>query len=133
MGRQDVYLAIMPSARQKIGFHGEVRAREYLEKLGYRFIDQQWHCRYGELDLIMMEGDELVFVEVKLRAASDYGHPEDMVSWGKAGRLRKTALNFIQDRNCEEMFWRFDTIAITLQGNHYEILHLKDTIRNDRL
>lgn len=123
----------MPSAKQMVGFQGELKAKEYLEKHGYLFIEQQWHCRYGELDLIMMDGTEMVFVEVKLRSPSDYGHPEEMVSSGKRAKLKKTAMDYIDRGNLEGMFWRFDTIAITLQGNRYEILHLKDTIRDDRL
>ena len=123
----------MPSQKQQLGTHGEALARDFLENLGYQFIGQQWHCRYGEIDLIMMDQDELVFIEVKLRSSSLFGHPEDMISRAKTHRLSKTALCFLQKEKYDDVFWRFDTIAITIQENDYEILHLKDTIRNDRL
>lgn len=123
----------MPSEKQQIGNRGETMAQEYLEKKGYRLVEKCWHSRYGELDLIMMDHDELVFVEVKLRKSAIFGRPEEMVSRGKAQRLSKTALSYLETKDLEKTFWRFDTIAITLQGNHYEIFHLTDTIRDDRL
>lgn len=121
----------MPSIKQQIGNRGEALAQDYLEKLGYRLLEKQWRTRYGEIDLIMRDGDEIVFVEVKLRSSSGYGRPEEMVSWDKAKRLSKTALYYMDRKHYTDIFWRFDTIAISIQGNDYEIFHLKDTIRED--
>jgi len=123
----------MPSPRQQSGSHGEELALKYLEDQGYRRLEQQWRSRYGEIDLIMMDQDELVFVEVKLRSSHDFGLPEEMVSRSKTNRISKTAECYLEKNNPEERFWRFDTIAITLRGSHYEIFHLKDTIRHDDL
>jgi putative endonuclease len=123
----------MPSPLQQFGNHGEAIAREYLEKMGYVFLERHWHSRYGEIDLIMQEKDELVFVEVKLRTSTTFGVPEEMVSREKSKRISKTAYSYLENHNPRELFWRFDTIAITLQGSHYEIFHLKDTIRHDEL
>lgn len=121
----------MPSALQSIGRRGEEKALHYLEKLGYRFVEHHWTCRFGEIDLIMKDGEELVFVEVKMRSSTTYGQPEDMISFGKKRRLLKTALCYIGDKGIEDRFWRFDTVAITIHGHREEIRHFTDTIRID--
>lgn len=118
----------MPSPTQHVGNRGEALAKAFLEKQGYRMLDHQWRCRYGEIDLVMKEGDEIVFVEVKLRASNDYGHPEEMVSYSKAQKLSRTAKNYMYKKGLENTFWRFDTIAITGNMIDHEIVHFKDTI-----
>ncbi|MDP2691799.1 MAG: YraN family protein [bacterium] len=121
----------MPSALQKKGTDGEHIALRYLESLGYRCLNQQWHCRYGELDLIMLDQGELVFVEVKMRESNRIAHPEDMINAQKRSRLSKTALSYIQKNRLEEHFWRFDTVAITGNRLHYDLEHFRDTIREE--
>lgn len=123
----------MPSPKQQTGNRGELMAQQYLEKQGFRCLEKQWRTRYGEIDLIMMDRDELVFVEVKLRSTDLFGHPEEMISWRKARRLTKTALTYFSRYGNDRLFWRFDTVAITGKGDGYEIAHFKDTIRDDRL
>lgn len=122
----------MPSALQRIGQRAEEKALRQLEKLGYRFVERHWTCRFGEIDLIMKDGQELVFVEVKMRSSTAYGHPEDMISFEKKRRLLKTALCYITDKGIEDIFWRFDTMAITGDGHQEDIQHFTDTIRIDR-
>ncbi len=121
----------MPSENQLKGEIGESLAREFLEKKGYRFVFQGWQCRYGEIDLIFEDGDELVFCEVKLRSAVDYGYPEDMVTAHKRHGLRKTAADYLRKNNREDTFFRFDIIAIIDHNEDYEISHFVDTIRVD--
>jgi len=121
----------MPSATQQIGNRGESIAKSFLEKQGYRCLERQWRCRAGEIDLVMQERDELVFVEVKYRASNDYGHPEEMVDWKKARRLTKTAFHYLRSKNQDHSFWRFDTVAITGNAIDHDIVHLKDTIRDE--
>ncbi len=72
----------MATARPSIEFgrHGEDLARTFLEALGYGFIARNWHCRSGEIDLIMRDGTEIVFVEVKTRHGERAGRAEDAVS-----------------------------------------------------
>ena len=121
----------MPSPTQQTGRDGEALARTFLRKKGYRFVEQNWHCRWGELDLIMMDGSEFVFVEVKLRANMKYGAPEEMIDWKKRKRLQKSAFAYLRSKKKDDAFWRFDTVAITGNKSHYEIEHFQDTIRDD--
>lgn len=108
-------------------------ARDFLEKQGYRFEAMQWRTTFGEIDLIMWDRDELVFVEVKLRSTNDFGHPEEMISREKMKKIQRTAYHYLRFGRYQEIFWRFDFISITGDHEHYEIVHLKDTIRSDRL
>lgn len=121
----------MPSALQQIGRRGEEKALQYLEALGYKFLEHSWTCRFGEIDLIMKDAQELVFIEVKMRSSTAYGQPEEMISAGKKRRLLKTALCYIERKAMEDIFWRFDTIAITSDSHREEIQHFTDTIRID--
>ena len=121
----------MPSPKQIKGGLSESLARSFLEKQSYKFLDRNWHCRHGEIDLIMKDQDELVFVEVKMRASDEFGHPENMISYSKINKLKKTALTYIETRKFRKSFWRFDTIAITGNNLNYEIVHFRDSIRVD--
>ena len=67
------------------GEQGERLAEEFLRKLGCKVLRRNWHSRLGEIDLIVRDGDEVVFVEVKLRASGDWGAPQEAV------HLRKEA------------------------------------------
>jgi len=120
----------VPTNKQNRGTSGEKIAQNYLEKRGYKHLDSQWHSRYGEIDLVMKENDELVFVEVKLRKNNKYGHPEEMVTRDKTEKIKKTALEYIA-ADLEKYFWRFDIVAITGNILDYEIHHFRDTIRED--
>ena len=85
----------MPSSLQQIGTQGEAIASVYLQEKGYLLLDHQWHCRFGELDLVMKDKEELVFVEVKMKADNRSGHPEEMVSITKERRLKKAAWAYL--------------------------------------
>ena len=61
---------------QKTGFAAEQQACTYLRKQGLRWIESNYHCRWGEIDLIMWEANYLVFVEVRARASSSFGGPQ---------------------------------------------------------
>lgn len=121
----------MPSSRQTFGKHGEEIARCFLEDLGMKTLEENWHCRFGELDLIMMEGDELVFVEVKTRRSNQVGFPEEMIDRGKIKRLKTSAEQYIEQHDKQEIFWRFDIIAISGDTLDHEVFHIRDALRDD--
>jgi putative endonuclease len=108
------------------GKQGEATARLYLEKLGMRHVASNWRCKAGEVDLIMQQGEVLVFVEVRLRAKTTYGLGLDTVAYNKQRKLLKTARWYQQ----QEHYWgpiRFDVVAITLNpGIPPAIEHVSD-------
>lgn len=106
-------------------------ARIFLERLGYQFIDRNWRCAAGELDLIMLDGEELVFVEVKTRRGERSGRAEEAVSRGKAAKLFGSAEWYISEHaGHQSRLWRFDLVAITTSHGQERphILHYVNAI-----
>ena len=101
--------------RRRLGTAGEGHARRYLEARGLIAIEANWRCRAGELDLVMRDGDELVFVEVKTRTGDGMGTAEESVSSAQArSLLRAGALYIAHHPEVGDPVWRIDLVAITL-------------------
>ena len=66
-------------------------AGRFLQEKGYRLLDANYRCRWGEVDIVAQEGDELVFAEVRTRRGAEYGTPEESVTVAKSRRLIATA------------------------------------------
>jgi len=114
------------SKHLKTGEIGEELARKHLEAAGYEILEAGF--RYGrvEIDLIVKEGECLVFVEVKTRRGTGYGHPSLAVSKTKEKNIAKVARAYMRQT---DHTWevRFDIVAILLEhdGTH-RLEHLKD-------
>jgi putative endonuclease len=105
----------MTTARTAFGQRGERYARTRLERLGWSFVASNWHCRAGELDLIMREDNALIFVEVKTRRGERAGRAEESISPAKAKRLLNAAEWFVADHpDLDGLIWRIDLVAITV-------------------
>lgn len=118
-------------ASARLGQNGERLAQAFLEDLGYRFFARNWHCASGELDLIMLDGTELVFVEVKTRRGEGSGRAGDAVSPKKAMKLLRSAEWYIaQHEEHQERVWRCDLVAITMSvsAQSPRILHYVNAI-----
>ncbi|MEJ7837574.1 MAG: YraN family protein [Thermomicrobiales bacterium] len=104
--------------RAATGASGEAQARRYLEAHGYQFVERNWHCQAGELDLVMLDGQELVFVEVKTRRGEAAGRAGESVSRSKATKLLKSGEWYVAThRQFENLIWRCDLVAITIDPN----------------
>ncbi|WP_160083454.1 YraN family protein [Pseudomonas sp. 8AS] len=91
----------------------ETQARDHLLRHGLRLLAQNWRCRGGELDLVMLDGDTVVFVEVRYRRHAAWGGALESVDSRKQQRLIHAAQHFLQ----QESRWarqpcRFDVIAL---------------------
>ncbi len=114
----------MSLLRRIIGRRGEDRAAQYLRRRGYRILARNWRCRLGEIDLIALDGDTLVFVEVKTRRGDVFGAPELAVTPRKQRQLTKAALSFIMSRKLGHLPGRFDVVAIRHTAQGEEITYL---------
>lgn len=105
------------SSSQK-GKAWEEHAKEYLEKSGLKCLAKNYHCRFGEIDLIMVEQDTIVFVEVKFRQSKAFGGAISTISTKKQQKITKTAALYLQQQglNAYNTSCRFDVVAI--QGNN---------------
>ncbi len=98
--------------KPSLGERGERLAEEYLIKKGWRLIARQFRAAPGEIDLIMEEGETVVFVEVKTRASSRYGSPFEAVDEVKQRHIVQTALCYLKQRGQLERRSRFDIVSI---------------------
>ncbi len=94
------------------GFWGERLAREYLQQQGLTFVTANYQFRGGEIDLIMNEQSMLVFVEVRYRKSSRYGHAAETIDSRKQHRLSQCAEHYLQRHKITQHLCRFDVIAI---------------------
>jgi uncharacterized protein (TIGR00252 family) len=75
----------MPSARSKLDDWGEEAAGDFLQRQGFTILDRKYSCRWGEIDLVARDREDLVFVEVRTRRGAAFGTPEESVTAAKAG------------------------------------------------
>jgi putative endonuclease len=79
------------AAKDELGIRGERIAERHLVARGLTVIDRNWRCPQGEIDLVLRDGDETVFVEVKTRTSVTFGHPLEAITVAKLARLRRLA------------------------------------------
>lgn len=95
-----------------LGSRAERLALKYLKKRGLTLHTQNFHCRYGEIDLIMWDADYLVFVEVRHRKNQQYGGALASVDQRKQGKLRRTAEHYLVHSKNTDCPCRFDILCV---------------------
>lgn len=105
------------SSRQR-GNEAEKLAERRLKRKGLKTLARNWHCRHGELDLVMEQGRAVVFIEVRQRTSDNYGGAVASVTAAKQQRLYKAASAFLASRPAlAERDCRFDVVAFSGNGN----------------
>ena len=97
--------------KRKIGAIGENLAAEYLRGKGYRILEKNFSCRYGEADLIAQDADCLVFAEVKMRKNASFAEAREFVDRRKQARIISTAKYYLLKHDCD-LPVRFDVIEV---------------------
>lgn len=113
---------------QKIGKFGEDRVAEYLQENGYKILDRNFNCKMGEIDIIALDKEEIVFIEIKTRMNNSYGLPSEAVNKQKLKHIYKTAQYYLYIRNLENENTRIDVIEVYIKNNKIQINHLKQVI-----
>lgn len=99
--------------KRQIGAFYEEAAARFLEEKGVRIVEHNYRCRQGEIDLVGLDGDYLVFFEVKYRRNADVGLPAQAVDNRKQRRICRAAKYFLYEKKYGESIpIRFDVIAI---------------------
>lgn len=111
--------------KNEMGKKGEAIARRYLEQKGYVIACTNWHWHHYELDIVAIDGEELVVVEVKARASDYLLSPEEAVDAGKIRRIVTSADAYARFRNIALPI-RFDIISLIQANDSYQIDHIKD-------
>lgn len=115
---------------RKTGFLAEQYAREYLISQGLQWVESNYQCRMGELDLIMRDNAYLVFVEVKSRASNAYGGAIASITYSKKQKLIKTASLYLLDKKLhDKLAIRFDLLS--LEGAEPKVTWVKDAFGTD--
>ena len=100
--------------KQQIGKESEQQACRFLENKGLHLLTQNYRCHNGEIDLIMQDGEDVVFVEVRTRNNADFGDALDSVNRTKQRKIFKTATHYLIKQNWfDKVNCRFDVIGIT--------------------
>ena len=113
---------------KETGVRAEDIARRHLEQRGLKTRTKNYRCRLGEIDLIMEEGNTLVFVEVRYRRSTDFGSAAESVNRLKQRKLIKTAEHYLNNSALPEPPCRFDVLAIS--GRNLEnVIWIKDAFQ----
>jgi len=102
------------------GASGEKRATEFLKKQGYKILETNFRSAFGEIDIIAVDQDVVVYVEVKTRSSQQFGLPEEAVGYRKLQHLRKAAAYYRAVRKNLPEGERMDVIAIETNTGRVE-------------
>lgn len=105
----------MSETAKSKGTQAEDQAAQYLLNLGYTLITRRFKTRHGEIDLIALDGETLVFVEVKYRASKTVS-PEESVTDLKSARFQSAVAEYFSKTDQPPMPARYDLIAIDQAG-----------------
>jgi putative endonuclease len=116
----------MSQMRICTGKRGEELAVAYLAEAGYRIIERNYRCLFGEIDIVAEEGETLVFIEVKSRRSEAYGDPQLAVGHQKHKKISRIAMHYLEERRLRHHPARFDVVAVKLPFSGHKI----ELIRN---
>ena len=110
------------------GTAAEDLALHYLEARGLTLVTRNFRCRTGELDLIMRDGEYLVFVEVRSRRHARYGTPAESVTRTKQQRLLRAVALYLQRQRLDPPC-RFDVVAILQAEGEPQVEWIRDAFQ----
>jgi putative endonuclease len=102
----------MTKARRAVGAYGERLAERHLTDQGLVLLARNWRCADGEVDLILRDGDAIVFCEVKTRRSDRFGPPAAAVGFAKVRRLRRLAARWLTESGEHHGEVRFDVVEV---------------------
>ena len=105
------------SQHNEVGKIGEDLARRFLEKQGYKIIEQNYRTRYAEIDLVARKGKDLVFVEVRTKIGENFGTPEETINKKKMRKLLGNAIAYSAYKKWDGPS-RIDAICIVLKADY---------------
>lgn len=114
-------------AKHILGIFGERLAADFLERAGLTVIDRNWRGESGEIDLVALEADELVFVEVKTRSSLRLGDPLEAIDERKLQRLRRLSFEWCRANSARArgLRPRIDAVGVLVVGNQTLVDHIR--------
>ena len=99
------------AAHNELGKWGEDLATAYLEQKGYTIVERDWKSGRRDIDIIAIDGNTVVFVEVKTRKNSVFGEPEEAIDFHKLQNLQQAIDHYVKYKHIRQLI-RFDIISI---------------------
>ena len=106
----------MATRARQVGIDGETLVSSYLQAQGAKILARNWRIREGEIDIVAKLHETLLFVEVKSRSSSAFGHPLEAIDRAKAHRLQRLALAWISLHDQWGADYRIDAAAVNFQN-----------------
>ena len=115
--------------RKDLGARGEKAAQDLLKKRGYKVLEANYRTREGEIDLVALKDDAVVFVEVRARRSHAFGTPQESVTPRKLARLRSLALEYLATHPHLPPRARIEVVAVDMdpQGQVLSLEIIEDT------
>jgi putative endonuclease len=111
------------AGKERPGRSGEALAEEYLSRKGMVVLARNYRCRAGEIDLVLRDGDTVVFVEVKERTGRSHGSAVEAVTWSKRRKIARAARVFAAEHGLSDALLRFDVVAIDWDASGPRLRH----------
>lgn len=102
----------MSEGSTSLGQRGEDAAAAFLERSGLTVVERNWKSKSGEVDIVAIDGESLVFCEVKTRKSAAKGTPDDAVTPAKQRRYASLARRYVAEAGLTDTPVRFDVISI---------------------
>jgi putative endonuclease len=99
--------------KKALGARGEQAALRYLKRGGMRLRKRNWRSPSGEVDLVMQEGETIVFVEVRTRSSDPPEHPMETINVPKSRRMVRVAEDYVYRYKLQDRPWRIDCVFVT--------------------
>ncbi len=124
----------MTRERQSLGKWGEEAAVRHLEGEGLEIVERNYACPRGEIDIVARQGDRLIFVEVKTKAAAEHLPPRYSVNRRKQGQIIRTARWYLKEKKASRARCRFDVVEVigSGSGRPEKLIHLPAAFRVGR-
>lgn len=119
----------------EIGLWGEACAEKHLATIGMKILGRRIRVgKYDELDLLVREGDTLVFVEVKTRRSEAFGRPASAVNKKKRHRMSRAAIRYMGKLKKKPPYFRFDIVEVVGKPDHGDpiVRHIPNAFNLDK-
>ena len=98
------------------GFEYEKIAKKYLLNKGYEIVEENFSCRFGEIDVIASKASRIHFIEVKGRKNIRYGYPREAVTFAKQKKIIAAAKYYLMCMGSDDVLCQFDVIEIIVDN-----------------
>lgn len=113
------------SDKIKRGNEGEQLAADFLVQKGFEIVERNYRYKRSEIDVIARIDNWLIFIEVKTRSSSYFGHPEEFVDSKKRKKILEGADHYLQETNWQGNV-RYDIVSINLADGPPKVVHIED-------